>query len=75
MSLGRQNGSMDNKVDHQIALPNLRGFDSMGPMDASEKDEDEDEEDERVDVVGNEDDHHNNDGSSHGEYTERRISS
>ena len=62
----QNNGSMDMKVDHQIALPNIRGFDNMGAMDASEKDEDEDEEDERVDVVGNEDDPHTNDGSSHG---------
>ena len=57
----------DMKVDHQIALPNIRGFDSLGPMDASEKDEEEEDEDERVDVVGNEEDQHNNDVSSHGE--------
>ncbi|KAA0201060.1 hypothetical protein HAZT_HAZT006477 [Hyalella azteca] len=58
------NGSNDMKVDHQIALPNIRGFDTIGTMDSSEKDEEEEEEDERVDVVGNEEDHHN-DGSSH----------
>lgn len=55
------------KLDHQIALPNIRGFDNLGPMDSSEKDEEEEDEDERVDVVGNEDDHHN-DTSSHGKF-------
>lgn len=67
MRMGPNRASVDMKLDHQIALPNIRGFDSMGAMDASEKDEDEDDDDERVDVVGNEDDPHTNDTSSHGE--------
>lgn len=51
------------KVDHQIALPNIRSYpDSSSHMDSSEK---EDDDDERVDVVGTTDSHTD---TSHGKF-------
>ena len=57
--------SDEQKIDHQIALPNIRNYpDSAAPMD-SENNKDDDDDDERLDVVGTTDSHSD---AAHGEF-------
>lgn len=56
--------SDEQKIDHQIALPNIRNYpDNAAPMD-SENHKDDDDDDERLDVVGTTDSHSD---AAHGE--------
>ncbi|XP_050714429.1 optomotor-blind protein-like isoform X1 [Eriocheir sinensis] len=49
--------SEEQKIDHQIALPNIRNYpDNSAPME-SENHKDDDDDDERLDVVGTTDSH------------------
>lgn len=56
--------SEEQKIDHQIALPNIRNYpDNSAPME-SENHKDDDDDDERLDVVGTTDSHSD---AAHGE--------
>lgn len=52
--------SEEQKVDHQIALPNIRNYPDnhpSAPMDSEHHKDDDDDDDERLDVVGTTDSH------------------